>query len=365
MPIEFRCGHCGKLLRTGDDTAGMQAKCPACGTLQPIPSALTSASSSGGPHGEGATSPFYSGSAPSRPPPAGEVNPYQAPTSELLGPSESYYAPAPGTRTIRPSRIDVGEVIASTWAIARNNPNQFLMCFLVFLTCAVLNYVAGFVQQIILLGIQSARPPASVFIAANIVIVILGALFQLWLNLGQMLYFIRTARGEDTPFGLVFSGGRYLATIILAGLIVILIAVVVLLVCALPGVLAYWVSNDPLTGGLVFLAVWLVPSIYVGLTFSQFQYLIIDCGFGAFDSLTECRQITSGNRVSIFVLYLLGGLAVAVSFLLCCLPALLMIPFVTLGAAVMFLKMSGQITADQLLRFPPVAPPSHAGEPFR
>ncbi len=30
MPIEFRCLQCGKLLRTGDDTAGKQAKCPEC-----------------------------------------------------------------------------------------------------------------------------------------------------------------------------------------------------------------------------------------------------------------------------------------------------------------------------------------------
>ena len=37
MPIEFRCSRCGKLLRTGDDTAGRQAQCPACGTLSMVP----------------------------------------------------------------------------------------------------------------------------------------------------------------------------------------------------------------------------------------------------------------------------------------------------------------------------------------
>jgi hypothetical protein len=37
MAIEFRCGQCGKLLRTGDDTAGRMAQCPECGSQTPIP----------------------------------------------------------------------------------------------------------------------------------------------------------------------------------------------------------------------------------------------------------------------------------------------------------------------------------------
>jgi hypothetical protein len=37
MAIEFRCSQCGKLLRTGDDTVGRQAQCPACGALTKIP----------------------------------------------------------------------------------------------------------------------------------------------------------------------------------------------------------------------------------------------------------------------------------------------------------------------------------------
>src|SRR5687768_11738842 len=37
MAIEFRCTKCGKLLRTKDDTAGKQAKCPECGTVLQIP----------------------------------------------------------------------------------------------------------------------------------------------------------------------------------------------------------------------------------------------------------------------------------------------------------------------------------------
>ena len=38
MAIEFRCSQCGRLLRTGDDTAGRPAQCPECGTLTTVPS---------------------------------------------------------------------------------------------------------------------------------------------------------------------------------------------------------------------------------------------------------------------------------------------------------------------------------------
>jgi hypothetical protein len=37
MAIEFRCNRCGRLLQTGDETAGRMAQCPDCGSQTPIP----------------------------------------------------------------------------------------------------------------------------------------------------------------------------------------------------------------------------------------------------------------------------------------------------------------------------------------
>ncbi|QDU79937.1 Double zinc ribbon [Polystyrenella longa] len=37
MPIEFRCDHCDKLLRTADDKAGLSAQCPGCGAHLIVP----------------------------------------------------------------------------------------------------------------------------------------------------------------------------------------------------------------------------------------------------------------------------------------------------------------------------------------
>ncbi len=37
MPIEFRCGDCGKMLRAREGQEGMEARCPACGSLTTVP----------------------------------------------------------------------------------------------------------------------------------------------------------------------------------------------------------------------------------------------------------------------------------------------------------------------------------------
>ncbi len=93
MAIEFRCTECQKLLRTGDDTAGKQAKCPECGSLMAVPSASeTPREIPPPPPPETPGSPF---SAPGpEPSSAGDPeNPYQSPTQ--YGPAEQMpFAPS-------------------------------------------------------------------------------------------------------------------------------------------------------------------------------------------------------------------------------------------------------------------------------
>ncbi len=73
MPIEFRCRQCHKLLRVPDESAGKQAKCPACETVQAIP----------GPTRElPGVAPFPSPSA--APLPAASDNPYASPMSPSM-----------------------------------------------------------------------------------------------------------------------------------------------------------------------------------------------------------------------------------------------------------------------------------------
>ncbi|HEV3024847.1 MAG TPA: zinc ribbon domain-containing protein, partial [Pirellulales bacterium] len=96
MPIEFRCSQCGKLLRTGDDTAGKQARCPACGNVLPVParsqaaigvSSPFSPSSGFAPGQAVGGSPFATAPAAQFSP--GSENPYQSP-GIYVGPSSGW-----------------------------------------------------------------------------------------------------------------------------------------------------------------------------------------------------------------------------------------------------------------------------------
>ena len=98
MPIEFRCTRCQKLLRTQDDTAGKQAKCPQCGTIVEIPAAPAAAAP---PPAASSVPPVQDFQADPLARPAvgswgtaggGSANPYQSP-SYAQG-----YAPPPSTR---------------------------------------------------------------------------------------------------------------------------------------------------------------------------------------------------------------------------------------------------------------------------
>lgn len=73
MSIELSCTGCGKQLRVSDDSAGKQARCPACGQISQIPSPAF--------HHEATPSvsdnPFGESPAPSAP---ASDNPYQSPS---------------------------------------------------------------------------------------------------------------------------------------------------------------------------------------------------------------------------------------------------------------------------------------------
>jgi hypothetical protein len=87
MAIEFRCSQCGRLLRTGDDTAGRLAQCPECGgqTRVPTPDTIAqpsfpAAADSGGPY-------LAPGPEPSTA--RGDWKAYQSPGGPGTGPSYS------------------------------------------------------------------------------------------------------------------------------------------------------------------------------------------------------------------------------------------------------------------------------------
>ncbi|MEX2558963.1 MAG: hypothetical protein WD403_03565, partial [Pirellulales bacterium] len=217
MPIEFRCLQCGKLLRTGDDTAGKQAKCPSCGSIQQIPASSASAGVSDqvagraaeptyglAPEPVAARNPFQQ--APAARSPDDEANPYRSPAASLAPD-----APPTVPGQLRPTPIFVGDVLTSTWEIYKS---QMGMCIAVVLACGALNFAIQQVGQVVVM-IAQAVGPVEVVIGVNILAVVIQSCVQAWLTAGQNIFMLRTGRGEEAPFTLIFSGGPYLVRVIL------------------------------------------------------------------------------------------------------------------------------------------------------
>ncbi|MBN1591282.1 MAG: hypothetical protein JW888_17350 [Pirellulales bacterium] len=337
MPIEFRCTQCGKLLRTPDATSGQQAKCPACGAVITVPE-TTPGPASGGQDSFGA--------APGYDAPRSE-NPYQAPADYTVG--DRPFAPGP-VAGVRPTRIDFGDVFGQTWDIFKD---QWGMCLLVALVCWIMSMVAGQIPNIAGMGCQAAGREMAVIglFAVQIPLMLAVWVFQLWIGIGQAIFFIKTARGQAAEFTDVFTGAPYflrvLGASILFGLGVVLILGVCIGPCALLGGLAG--DDEGAVMGLILGAViGGVAATVFSLTFGQYFYLIIDQNLGILDSLSTSSKVTSGNKLTMFaigmVVGILGGLFVLCT---CLIGILVVMPYVALLNVVMYLLMIGHATAAQ------------------
>ncbi|MBU4273541.1 MAG: DUF975 family protein [Planctomycetes bacterium] len=297
MAIEFRCTNCGKLLRTGDDTAGRQAKCPECGTVMTIPAAASS------------------GPLPQPPPPSG------------VDPAPSLQPPGQPARDITPSTLDLGEVFSRTWTIFKPNWGSCLVV-------VVLVWSMGFG-----VNLMSGLIP--------IVGSLIAMVFQTWIGIGMALYFLKTARGQKVEIGEIFTGWPYFLKILLAAILLMLIVLGIFVICALPSLIALLISKEAaLILLIVGAAVAFLVIVYVMLVISQYYYLILDRDVDVIESFMMSRDLMKGNKLTLFVIGLLCGLIAIVAMLPLFLGLLVAVPFFALMYPVIYLTITGQPMAD-------------------
>ncbi len=328
MPIEFRCTQCDKLLRTPDDTAGKRAKCPSCGTVLPIPAAAATPPAAPAAPPAGA-SPFATGPAkvapgspfgPGQPP-----NPYESPTAAT---GAGQVPPPPGG--FGPTKIDFGDIFDRTWKVFAD---QWAVCLGAILVTLLLTGGAfGLVMGFAALVGEAMRAEA---VAVLIMIVggVAVGIFSLWIGIGQSLFFLKVARGQEANLSDLFSGGPYLATTLGASILFALIVVAGMILCYIPGII-------------------------FALMFSQYFYLILDRNVGVMESLSLSKEITEGNKLMLFAIQLVVQLAAnVVIYGTCGLGILAVAPFMGLMNAVIYLAMTGQPTARPGPPAYPQAPP--------
>jgi len=327
MSIEFRCTRCNKLLRTGEGTAGKQAKCPECGTVVTIPAAGAVPSDEAPPPapppppwGAEAGGPFAS--AGPKPAAFDPQNPYAAPREYTA--SKPGYAP-PGA--FIPTIIDFGDVFSRTWTIFKV---QWGMCLVVVILVGVITLVVNLAVSGVCQVIGVAAGDPAIAVMFSLLDYVISMLFNVWIGIGEALYFLKIARGQKAEIADIFAGGPHFFSILVASLLVALIVLVGLLLCIVPGVI-------------------------FALMFSQYYFLILDRKVGIIDSLNISKGITTGSKLTLFAIGMVEIAIVFLGALACCVGLLAVVPFISLLPPVIYLAMTGQRTADQMLPAQPFA----------
>lgn len=303
MPIEFPCTQCGKPLRTPDDSAGRQARCPQCRTIVQIPHV---ASATFAPTTIAVDGPSeQSGTAPA------DWNPFASPT---IGGDSAAPRQAAGAGDIVATRADLSRVFGETKAVFAR---KFGLCLLLGFSLLVIYFVFALCVQLLSavfgVGVIAApgrgRVPGQVgAILAWAGVVILGTwLFFSWWYMGIVRCFLRVARGQRAGVGDLVSGAPYALRGMAINLIFLVINIVGMalaigvLVAAPHSLTAYYVTV------LVLSLVQLI--VYLGL--SQSYHLVVDRDLRAIEAIRTSMRVMSGNKLTLF-LTLLGLAALAV-----------------------------------------------------
>lgn len=291
MAIEFACSSCGKVLRTADNTAGRQAKCPACGAATVIPSA----------------SPPPPPAAPAAPAGPPSVNPFQSPMANDMA---SQSAQVTGELVAHPIAFEA--VLGRAWGLFKQvwGPGVVAVLLIVVITYAFIALAAiGGATMDRVLGTRGM---------ANLVMNIASMVFNAWFFPGQLLFFLHLVRTGRAEYALLFSGAPYLLRTWLGSLI----------------------FGLAVTVGLILLV---VPGVILATIYGAFGALIVDRNLGLIESFQASARITAGSRMTMFllllVLFVAGGLVTALT---CGLGILLVGPFGYIVGIVAYQDMIGE-----------------------
>jgi predicted Zn finger-like uncharacterized protein len=287
LTIEFHCPHCNKALRTSDDKAGRLVKCPHCGETTTVPQGPPDTADSflQNEYLEGAT-----------------FEPRSSPTPT-------------------PIFVDAGEIISTSWAIFKSQMGMLIAALLIV---GVLVGIPSALSNFIGNGLRNnlfPRDVVPILAIVYFVLLLFGWILQIFLTVGQTIFFLKIARGQPAELGDLFRGGHFLLRAIGSSLLVGLMIGV----------------------GFVLL---IVPAIILALMFWPFLYVLVDADPPGMGCISRAREITRNTWGSVFLLWLTTVGLLFLGALACCVGLLFTIPLSTLLFAVAYCRMTGQPTAN-------------------
>jgi len=189
------------------------------------------------------------------------------------------------------------------------------------LVVAVPNFLLNFGRGFALGMLGSSVDPivlTIVNLVGGLITYVIMVALQAYITSGVTLFVLKVARGERPEFGVVFSGGRYFATMLGGSFLFSL-------------------------GVLLGLPFCVVPALFLAGQWLFYSFYIVDKGMSPVAALTASWQATAPYRVNALVFILLAFVVSFVGVLACFFGALLVsYPVVMVGAAYIYLKLIGE-----------------------
>lgn len=341
MTIEFHCPHCDKLLKTPDDKAGVRANCPGCGQIVTIPDLVAEAAQAdpsfaashadaemsppeeavpGAEEGEAVDSDLQHDVKPC--PMCGAAIKKAAVRCRFCGETLERVA----SRERVPTKIEAGDILSHAWEIFKDQFGLLVGASLVVLGITlVVAFVGSFVQQMLLFAIAApggrGGNPLAIGIGSiglSLVFTILNLGITAYLQAGLHVLVLRVARGENAEIVDLFSGARFFWRFFWGTLLFQILIILGLLLLIIPGI-------------ILLLMFWPV------------YYVIVDRDTGVFESLRLASELTTGNYLAAFLLFLVGFGIILLGFVAFCIGWIFAYPMVELLWAVAYCGMNGQL----------------------
>jgi hypothetical protein len=288
--------------------------------------------------------PFSDASAPAQKPLAGEeFNPYAAPAMHQKT------IAATGGGVLTHHILDMGDVLSGTWRVLNENLGQCALAGLVYFAVVIgVSFGGGMLGGIV----QAAGGDAiGVLIAVQVINQTISFLVQTWIWLGMAAWSLKMMRTRQAGVNELFAVGPYYLRGLGGGLLIYLIVLGAGAVLVGIPVLIAWSTGSQeamLIAGGVGGMVWLVVAMYVFFTYCLYTLFIIDRNASVLEAFRLSAEFTRGNRISIFAILLLIGMAGGLfSVCTCYLGFIIYIPYMTLVFAMMYLMATGQYYTGQ------------------
>ncbi|MCE5267399.1 MAG: hypothetical protein LLG00_05885 [Planctomycetaceae bacterium] len=287
MSIEFRCSNCSKLLRTADNTAGRQAQCPDCGALTTIPGKADASDAGAPPPITPSDRPFATGG--SQPSGRGPI--------------------------VAPPELDVADVLGRTWRLF---VDRMGLCIVAALLPTVIIATLSFALRIFVAVIQGVTRSQTLTTLFSSVVAIAVAVVSACLMVSLIRVFLKIARGLEASLGEVFTFDAATLAAVLTSIVFGLMVSVGTVLCIIPGV-------------------YLMVLFYPCVTLAIDRHLMVG------DALSTARRMTEGNRMNLFLIWLLSSVgAGVVNVLTCGVGAFFTTPFLLLLNVVIYLALANE-----------------------